>query len=213
MAIPLRPLDLAAQQYPDFVKLSGEDTSELLQTDFGLKLKISDKTDGSGVVTIVNDRPLQSPSTEGLKITGDPGRYGYRLIPDYEMSSLFYDINWPHNPFDEFVVDWPEIEERYPALLPFHTEWMRGYDESLTKREFDEWVSSDMASRVAFDVGGILIACWLVLQNDVEYVRYHYPTKHYVIIKNNVEEKLREFLIEVNDLLKSGKYGGEETEL
>ncbi|KAG5289656.1 carbonic anhydrase [Histoplasma ohiense] len=62
----------------------------------------------------------------------------------------------------------------------------------------------DTPDRVAWEVEGFLIACWLGLQDDTEQVLYTLPTGTYQIDKKSKDSVLRQFLIDEDILLRRG---------
>ncbi|OJD10010.1 hypothetical protein AJ78_08801, partial [Emergomyces pasteurianus Ep9510] len=110
-----------------------------------------------------------------------------------------------HNPPDEIHVDEDIIEARYPTLAPFYFAWQDIYENSFTAQGCDRGsgldVFPDIAVRIGWEVEGFLIACWLVLQDDVEQVKYEPVTGMYSIKKDNLGDILRQFLTDMNALL------------
>jgi hypothetical protein len=207
MAIPLQPLVLCAQSY-GFVSPSSDEPFFIFQTDFGLQLRILDGIDGRSEITIRDSRTPSPQENESLEDAKEFGPYHYRIIPDGTGSSfLWYDPVWLPDPPDEFEVFEETIRKRYPTLAPFYFSWVRVFEESFEARECalggDHGVFPDDVTTVAWEVAGFLIACWLVLQNDVECLEYIGVSfqNRYKIDKRNIEEKLREFLGDMNNLL------------
>ena len=60
--------------------------------------------------------------------------------------------------------------------------------------------SSQVYERVAWETEGLLISCWLALQDDVEEVEYK-PFGKYRLERGRMEEELRRFLADMEALL------------
>lgn len=65
------------------------------------------------------------------------------------------------------------------------------------------WMFSRTLPFALWEVEGLLIACWLVLQDDVEQVKYEPATGTYSIKKDNLGDILRQFLTDMDALLYS----------
>ncbi|PGH12867.1 hypothetical protein AJ80_06576 [Polytolypa hystricis UAMH7299] len=187
--------------------------SVLLQIGYSLQLKLHNKTDGNGTITIHDEKALPPSKDESLEKTGISGAspgYQCRLFLDWQTSFLWYDTLSLRTTSDEFEVDDGIIEERYPALTPFYFTWREDYEDSFEKQQchlgIGQEVFPDIAARVAWEVAGFLIACWLVRQDDVECVTYYIlPTGVYEIRKDGMDDVLKRFFIDVDALLSKEK--------
>lgn len=199
MAIPFRPLVVFVQQFTDFVSLSVDEPIGLLQTTFGLQLEVSDIKDRWGAVIIPDDRSLKQLENDSQKKkTKSSIPQYYRLFSDYQTSFFWYDEYSPReNPPDIPHINQDIIKERYPALMPFHAECVMRYQKAFDQG-FDKWVFPNLTTHVAWEVAGFFIAWWIVMQDEETCIRYELVSKHYVIKKDNVEQKLWEFLIDLN---------------
>jgi hypothetical protein len=63
-------------------------------------------------------------------------------------------------------------------------------------------VFPEVHQRVAWETEGLLISCWLALQDDVEEVEYK-PFGKYRLERGRMEEELRRFLAGMEALLES----------
>ncbi|KAM5457322.1 hypothetical protein MaudCBS49596_000517 [Microsporum audouinii] len=173
----------------------------LFKTAYGLRLIVHNNGD-TGCTTI----EITASQSPNRRVRGGIGQlYHYRLAPDWQTSFLWYDTRWPHNPPGEAHVDEETIEERYPTLAPFYFAWQTSYEDSFTAQGCDRGSSLDVffdaASRVGWEVGGFLFACWLVLQGDVEQVKYEIATGTYSIRRENLSSVAQTFLADVDALL------------
>ncbi|QSS56713.1 hypothetical protein I7I53_05005 [Histoplasma capsulatum var. duboisii H88] len=185
---------------------SGE-PSLLLLTAYGLRL---DYSNISGTITVYADshshlQKIKSGEKMEAGITTST-RYGYRIFPDWQTSYLWYDPMWPQNPSNKSHVDEKTIEDRYPTLAPFYLAWRDVYERSFEQQGCDMGSGLEpfpnTADRVAWEVEGFLIACWLGLQDDTKQVLYTLPTSTYQIDKKSKDSVLRQFLIDEDDILR-----------
>ncbi|KAI1979815.1 hypothetical protein LOZ51_003717 [Ophidiomyces ophidiicola] len=176
-------------------------SSVLLQTSFGLQLNIDDKLDGSGIIAIQNMK-LQKSHLQEAPI---PNAFRYRLLPEWRTSFLWYDPLWPQNPPGETHVDEDVITARYPDLAASYFTWKDAFEESFEQQRCHLGSGSepfaDDLQRVAWEVGGFLIACWLACQDDVDGVTYLVSAGTYEIGKADVELVLQRFLVDMNGLI------------
>jgi hypothetical protein len=126
-------------------------------------------------------------------------RYRYRLLPDWQTSYLWYDVTWPENPQNGPAIDFDEIEERYPELFPFYTEWQELQEEVFARHfsgdeERREEGELNTAQLLAWEVDGFFIACWLVFQDDVSAVEYKPGDVAYLLERGNLEGRFQEFI-------------------
>ncbi|KAG5292903.1 hypothetical protein I7I48_05134 [Histoplasma ohiense] len=172
-----------------------------LETAYGLQLTVVNCGDINSTVDI----STEVDQRHGVEPQRSECRYHYRLFPDWQTSYLWYDTRSPHNPPDEIHVDEDIIEARYPTLAPFYFAWQDIYENSFTAQGCDRGsgldVFPDIAVRIGWEVEGLLIACWLVLQDDVEQVKYEPATGTYSIRKDNLGDILRQFLTDMDALL------------
>jgi hypothetical protein len=128
--------------------------------------------------------------------------YHYRLFPDWQTSYLWYDLT-KHTDLDDPYIDMDDIEERYPSLAPYYEAWQQVYETQFEKAEChlgsSAEVFSDLDDRIAWDVEGFFLACWLVLRDDVQSVEYMPRSKKYRIEKGTIEKVLLAFLQDITD--------------
>src|SRR5438034_6089778 len=167
----------------------------LLETKYGLRLeieygqafKISDvsndarqyidpsrqddnRTGASGTLPTLESWPSGKRDT----VVGAPlleARNCYMILPEIYTSS-FWSRSRPHDP----MIDAEEIDCLYPILKPFFCDWgdlfQSSFERLMRSLDFDAEVFETVQEDVAFKTEGMLIACWLVLQSDVEDVKY-----------------------------------------
>ena len=64
--------------------------------------------------------------------------YKYRLFPEFEAGFFWYDVTWPGNPDDEYMVDEDEVVERYGnAWWSAYEKWMDRYQKAFKEQECD----------------------------------------------------------------------------
>ncbi|OAX85507.1 hypothetical protein ACJ72_00095 [Emergomyces africanus] len=172
-----------------------------LETAYGLQLTVVNCGDINSTVDI----STEVDQSHGVEPQRSECQYHYRLFPDWQTSYLWHDTRSPHNPPDEIHVDEDIIKARYPTLAPFYFAWQDIYENSFTAQGCDRGsgldVFPDIAVRIGWEVEGLLIACWLVLQDDVEQVKYEPATGTYSIRKDNLGDILRQFLTDMDALL------------
>lgn len=84
----------------------------------------------------------------------------------------------------------------------------RAYEEAFTQQEIHfgahAHVFPDLEGRIAWEVAGYLIACWLALQDDVECVEYHYAenSRAQKITKGDMDMSAARFLEHQMGILK-----------
>ncbi|KAL2369017.1 hypothetical protein BDBG_08937 [Blastomyces gilchristii SLH14081] len=188
----------------------GGESSLLLLTGYGLRLNTIDHNNISGIITVHADshshlQKIKSGGKIEAEINTSAG-YGYRLFPDWQTSYLWYDPLWLQNPTNESHIDEKTIEDRYPTLAPFYLAWRDIYEKSFEQQGCDRGSGlepfPDIADRVAWEVEGFLIACWLVLQDDTERVTYTILAGTYQIDKKSTDSVLRQFLIDEDDIIR-----------
>lgn len=187
-----------------------------LQTKYGLQMEIatddaSPEIDVAVSVQQADSQYQDSPKNGPLELEEmiaallRSKRYYYRLLPDYQTSFLFYDPGWFGNPPGEFHVDIDTLSDRYPALDPCYYEWQEAYEKSFKRQGCHLGSRSeafpDMTSRVAWEVAGFLITCFLLLQDDVGCVSYVLPKRTYEIKKNGIKAATNMFLKDECELL------------
>jgi len=117
---------------------------------------------------------------------------------------MWYDVTWEDNPQDSPVVDFGDIEERYPELYPSYKEWQE-FQEKIFARQFsadseNEDGALSRAQFIAWEVDGFLISCWLALQDDVSAIEYKPADVPYHIDRSNLEAQFRGFMEDIMHL-------------
>jgi hypothetical protein len=131
----------------------------------------------------------------------------FRIFPDWQ-SSFFWRApvpnRLPHRPYN---VEQDEIESLFPSLASFFSEWRNVYETALEDRKCHlrsgVTIFPDISMHVASKLEGFLMACWLVLQPNVETVEYWPSEKKYKVDKNTMEKELLTFLTSSAALLSS----------
>jgi hypothetical protein len=122
----------------------------------------------------------------------------YRIFPDWQTSYLWYDPLWSGNPTDTYVVEEEEIEDKYPVLYPFFSDWVTR-SEIRFDQEFGQvnhHKAATMVGRaqmVAWEINGFLMGCWLALQDNIDSVVFE-STKKYEIRRGAMELEFENFL-------------------
>ncbi|KAK0725559.1 hypothetical protein B0H67DRAFT_135356 [Lasiosphaeris hirsuta] len=161
----------------------------------------------TGAVPFSSQLPPPSPeNTPPRKSRSPPSPPGpgcrYRIWPDFRSSTyIFYAPNWPGNPAGEKHVPEAEVEARYPGeWFDAWIEWVeRGERAVIEAREAElRWEQGrgresgtggghfrnpfkDEGERTLWMVEGLLLACWLGLQEGVGGVEYQPEGEIYVL--------------------------------
>src|SRR5204863_4867463 len=109
-------------------QVSGPQTLTI-ETRYDVKAELNN--DGTKIFKITSHKlAQQKPRTSNIesipKLSSSQlvtRRYRYRVLPDWQTSYMWYDVTWEDNPQDSPVVDFGDIEERYPELYPSYKEW------------------------------------------------------------------------------------------
>lgn len=128
---------------------------------------------------------LPSATDPSQESTGKPG-YEYYIWPDYCTSFVWYEPEWPGNPEGDDNVEESELEERYSASWCRALEaWVEKYSAAFKAQECDLGSKKpplpDLEERKAWVLEGMLLACWLALQPDVDGVEYQTEFGNYVL--------------------------------
>lgn len=126
--------------------------------------------------------------------------------PNWQTSYLWYDDHEPLPSSGQTHVDMNVIEDRYPSLAPYYFEWQTIYESAFEWQECHpgngKEVFPEVHKRVTWEIEGLLFACWLALQNNVEEIEYE-PSEIYRLKRGRMEEELRRFLADMEALLES----------
>jgi hypothetical protein len=159
----------------------------LIQTKYGLCITITDSLSVHSIklisptTSIIPDPPI----LPDLAPSSPPSSFRYRLFSDYNASYLSYDTTWPHNPQYQHAVGPEVIESRYRSLYSYYEAW-----EELHEVEFEKQkchlgergpVFEDRKIGYAWLLEGLLMACWLAMQNGVDQVVYEPGRIGYVL--------------------------------
>jgi hypothetical protein len=225
MGFSVKPLVMFAQKRPETLDIdasiiptpeAGDDVTDnkstlmLLVTKYGLRLHVShdatveisyihehpplleksvhDDVDGSNLPTLNAVAPLSNPPIPFTPIS-------YYFVPSWGSSHLFMDGG--------FDVLKEEFEARYPRLVNIYFEWAKFYNDAFGRLwKLDQ--GSNPRSRVfpkvedslAWDTEGLLMACWLALQDNVQGVQY---SSNSFFRKGHLEEEILRFLMDTEN--------------
>ncbi|KAN0066771.1 hypothetical protein V8E54_015161 [Elaphomyces granulatus] len=164
----------------------------LLVTKYGLRLHVShDATIHISYIELHDDVDgCNSKLSTSNAVTPTPDSISYWLSPSWLSSFL-----WNRASLDDPEVYKDVIEARYPRLAKFYFEWVDIYDDAFQRQECnlgsDSWVFPKMEDYLAWKTEGLLLACWLVLQDHVQEVEF----ESYYLRKGHLEEELQRFLV------------------
>jgi hypothetical protein len=169
-----------------------------------LSRKYGDGTGASPKLPLLNALPSAKMDADDGSDDGSlmlEAAHRYRIWPDFG-TSYFWSRTRRHDPH----ISWEEIASLYPFLEPFYFDWNYIYESSFKQRGChlggDEEVFEDVHEEIAWETEGILFACWIALQDDVEDVEYK-PSGEYLIERGNMGEQLGRFLGDMEVLLGS----------
>ena len=167
--------------------------------------KCGDETKASTKLPVLEDLPSKKrTAVERTPIS--KAHYRYRLFPDWQTSYLWHDNYEPLYSLGNTHIDADVIEDRYPTLAPLYFEWQEIYETAFERQKCHlgsgKEVFPGVHERVAWEAEGLLIACWLALQDDVEKVEYK-PSKAYRLERGWMEGELLRFLGDMEVLLES----------
>jgi hypothetical protein len=190
----------------DVTSIDNKSTLVLLVTKYGLRLHVShdatveisiqhppsleksvhDDVNGcnSNLPTLNTVAPLPDPPIP-------PKPVSYRLWPSWYTSCL-----WSLS--DGMEVSKEEFEARHPRLpVNFYFDWVQIYNDAFERQEchFGSLlpVFPKVEDRLAFETEGLLLACWLALQDDVQEVEYSQYSS-FLLRKGHLEEEILRFL-------------------
>lgn len=202
MASPLRLLHIFSERYnlmlvwlgPEGELTNGiKNHTPLLRTKYGLQINVNKSDENSPIGVITFQAVIKEPLDEGENSDYYREPYHYQLFPDWKSSYLWYNPD-ADNYHGDPIVDGYTLDARYPA--PFYWAWRGIYEEAFEMQGlhlgYEGDVFPDPDAQVSWEVAGILIASWLVLQDNVESVEY-YPSEGYIIRKETLEVR-RQFL-------------------
>ncbi|KAK7915187.1 hypothetical protein PG985_012890 [Apiospora marii] len=147
-----------------------------IETNYGLIVVVnSDKS--LSVHNSITTKPGPAGPSSQLPEPGakpDPQHkqsgYKYRVFPEYQTGFVWYDVDWPGNPKDEYMVDEDDLAERYgEAWNKAYEDWMDRHTAAFEKQEMhlcsqNHQPFPDVEERKAWVVEGLLLTCWLSLR-------------------------------------------------
>lgn len=149
---------------------------------------------------------LQSPTSDSLIPDRTSGKLGYRyyIWPDYQTSFVWYEPNWAGNPPGEDNVEQGLLEERYsPTWCSALEQWVKRYTIAFESQNCHIGSGEDpfpnLEDRNAWVLEGILLACWLALQEGVTAVEFEAESEKYLLEKGGagVAEALGKLLQDI----------------
>jgi len=177
-------------------KHTGAMSTLLLVTKYGLRLHVSH--DATIHISYIEEPRLHdvdgcnSKLSTSNAVTHSPDPISYWLSPSWR-SSFLWNRATPHDP--EIRED--VIEARYPRLAKFYFEWVDIYDDAFERQECnlgsDLFVFPKVDDYMAWQTEGLLLGCWLVLQDHVQEVEFG----SYHLRKGHLEEALQRFLTQM----------------
>lgn len=202
-------------------KLSSEaPSSPLLETKYGLRLDICKKTTFEFTLShpptgFGKHPPLdrifpafEDPSAESLGTVLVPKSIPitpiiYQLFPEWQTTHL-----WDDNKYEGREITLDVIAYLYPSLYPHYIKWAERWNESSTTEidKHDDIVPAfaNAKDEVAWETEGFLMASFLALQDDVSVVKYRPSNTVYSIKRGKLENALKMFLRDMEDLLENG---------
>ena len=160
-------------------------------------LLISTDAAGTFIVTLKNGTPQPTTSSVG----GEEKKLGYkyRIFLDWGTGFVWYDSSWPGNPDGEFEVDEDDLKKRHSAkwLQSYHS-WKSKYEQAFEEQKCDKDSGQDPfpddARRKTWLLQGMMLACWLSLQGDVESVEYQVTDVSFCVQKDSIGITLKSFI-------------------
>lgn len=171
---------------------SGEFSKVTMETEYGLIIEV-----GPG-------KSIQAKLRDDVVMSQEPANklgYKYSIFTDWGTDYLWYDRDWPGNPYQtgENVSTEELMEEQGPdvrdtALQAWAKAWQKwydiydiGFDENLNKPgDFSKDPIPDKKERQGWATQGMLLAVWLSLLPSVASVKYN-PGVHRVMFDAKAE--------------------------
>lgn len=183
-----------------------------IETTYGLVVVVNpDKSLTVQQTTIKKPDSDSSCGQQSTEPDTQPQRSGfkYRMFPEYAAGFVWYDPTWPGNPEGTYEVEDEELEERYSdSWYKAHDDWRARYIAAFEKQESHLGSHKnpfpDMEERKAWTVEGLLLACWLSLQPDVENVEYGPGFGNIDLNKGSADTALQMFLGELEKFIQKG---------
>ncbi|KAN0069372.1 hypothetical protein V8E54_012387 [Elaphomyces granulatus] len=181
----------------------------LLVTKYGLRLHVSH--DATIEISIQHPPPLEKsvyddvdrcnlnlPTLNAIAPLPDPPipstPVSYRLLASWYTTCL-----WSRTDGMEVLEE--ELKVRHPRLVNFYFDWVKFYNDSFESQEchFGSLlpVFPKVEDHLAWDIEGLLLACWLALQDDVQEVEYSsflLQNSSFLLRKGHLEEEILRFL-------------------
>lgn len=112
--------------------------------------------------------------------------YQYYIWPDYGTSFVWYESDWAGNPEGEDNVEDTDLEERYStSWCAALKAWVERYTEAFEGQECHLGSGKDpfpdVEGQKAWVLDGMLLACWLALQPDVEALSFQAESDKYLL--------------------------------
>ncbi|KAI1101407.1 hypothetical protein F4804DRAFT_347725 [Jackrogersella minutella] len=199
----VRPLEAFAASHPELlatpISSSGSTSTPLTVFDTIYGLRVIKKGEGGSSTYSVE---LVSPTA-----STDDKRQSfrhYRILPDWLTTFFWKDLKYFEEKSDSMIED-THLTAFCPILAKSFLFWKSAYDDEYEELEMyqrnDHEVFPDLERRVDWCVEGFLMACWLVLQSDVDTVEYYPFAKAYELTQDNLDQKIQEFLDDIQAAL------------
>ncbi|KAN0069373.1 hypothetical protein V8E54_012388 [Elaphomyces granulatus] len=187
----------------DVTSTNNKSTLVLLVTKYGLRLHVSH--DATIEISIQHPPPLEKsvhddvdscnsnlPTLNAVAPLPDPPIDSYRIVPSWCTSCL-----WSRT--DGEVLD-EEIEARYPRLANFYFDWVEIFNDAFESQPESDILFPKAEDYLVWKTEGLLLACWLALQDEVQEVEY----LPFLLRKGHLEEEILRFLMDTENLWEMG---------
>lgn len=204
-AAPLRPLELLAQHYDDQSVMLLEQPTPLgyesyiiLETTYGLQLAVYETSPHYGDIAFLDGKHEQVDFTKQCCWPSSTKR------PFYPEWMIWHDDGC-HRSSDDPYVGGDIVRSQHPALEPYLLSWEVFFNAAAKRQEkqvgFVWETVPDVRMRVAWEMKGFLLACWLVLQGAGPISYESHGVARYEIQPNGMDLILRRFLRDMDALI------------
>ncbi|KAI0000081.1 hypothetical protein F4779DRAFT_635726 [Xylariaceae sp. FL0662B] len=177
--------------------------STIFDTKYGLRVMKTEEAGESDAYSIVlvpsraHANTAVSPHQQNL--------HHYRIFPDWMTSCLWKDMKYSRNRDENPMLDDEHTTSWYPPLASYFFDWRNVFKTEIERQGIHlgsgEKVFDNPKECVAWCTEGFMMACWLVLQQDVETVEYCLPNRTaYNLKKDNLNRQLHKFLVDIETL-------------
>jgi hypothetical protein len=224
MGFSVKPLVMFAQKRPETLDIdasiiptpeAGDDVTDnkstlmLLVTKYGLRLHVSH--DATVEISYIHEHPplLEKSVHDDVDGSNLPMLNAVAPLPDPPIPltpvSYYHAPSWgtSHLWREGGDILEEEFEARYPRLVNIYFDWVEIYNDAfghLWERNQGSNPGSPVFPKVedslAWYTEGLLMACWLALQDDVQGVQYN---SNSVLRKGHLEEEILRFLMDTEN--------------